>query len=205
MASNNLVIAAKPAFDKLVDEMIVLIMSFTDPKDIIALRRVCRRLATASRQRIVWSNALRLVSEQHGIYMATFRILEMTIVQLQHAATSPARFTACLQRELRPPKKKLPTHTERVKPKSIRNLPGDCCFERAFLVPGGRYILTMSYTRSYLVELWDIGFSTGSVRTPSSRIAYKDFKGYIVVIVGLQPTATRDGLLVMLEVTPDNR
>jgi hypothetical protein len=128
----------------------------------------------------------------------------MTIAQLQHAATSPAWFMACLQWELRPPKNKLPMYTENVKPKSIHNLPGDCCFESTFFVSGGCYILTMSYTEtgSYLVELWDIGFSTGSVQTPSSCIAYEDFKGYIVVIIGLQPITTKDGLLVMLEVTP---
>jgi len=127
----------------------------------------------------------------------------MTTPQLQHAATSPSRFTAYLRQELRPPKNKLPTKL--IKPTSFRALPGKHCFERAFLVPGGRYILTMSYTKPcYLIQLWDIGFSVDSV-TPSFPVASKRFEEYIVVILGLQPIATGDGLLVMLEITLDNR
>jgi len=203
MASNNLVVAVKPVLDKVGIDVIAQILSFVDPKDIVMLQRVCKGLATASRERVVWRNALRLVSEQHGIYTATFPIRDMTTAQLQHAATSPAKFTAFLRQELRPPKNKLPV--ELIEPKLTRELPGNCCFERAFLVPGGRYILTMIYTEteSYLMELWDIGFSTDSV-TPSS-IASKDFNDHTVVIIGLQPITTRDGLLVMLEVMPDNR
>jgi hypothetical protein len=85
-------------------------------------------------------------------------------------------------------------------------LPGEHCFEAAFLVPGGRYILTMSYTDSetYLTQLWDIGFSMDSV-IPSRPVAFEDFKEDMVVIIGLQPIATRDGLLMMLEVTLNNR
>ena len=167
------------------------------------LQRVCKGLSTASREWVIWRNALRRVSKRHGIYTATFPICNMTTVQLQHAATSPAKFTAFLQKELRPPKNKLPM--ELIKPKFTCELPGNCCFERAFLVPGGRYILTMTYTEtdSYLIELWDIGFSMDSV-TPSS-ITSRDFNERTVVIIGLQPIATGDGLLVMLEVTPDNR
>ena len=72
-------------------------------------------------------------------------------------------------------------------------------------MPGGRYILTISYKdTSYLIGLWDIGFSMDSV-IPSHPVVSKRFKEHIVVILGLQPTTTGDGLLVMLEVTLDYR
>jgi hypothetical protein len=126
----------------------------------------------------------------------------MTTAQLQHAATSPAQFMAYLRRELEPPKIELPT--ELMKPKCIRELPGKCCFERAFLVPGGRYILTMSSYTKTTIKLWDIGFSRDSV-TPSLPVASEHFKEDTVLISGLQPIGTGDGFLVMLEVTPHNR
>jgi hypothetical protein len=106
----------------------------------------------------------------------------MTTAQLQHAATSPAQFTAYLQWELGPPENKLPT--ELMKPKSICDLPGKCCFERAFLMPGGRYILTMSAYKKAIIKLWDIGFSPDSV-TPSGPVASIDFNGNTVLIAGL--------------------
>lgn len=203
MASNNLA-AVKPALGTLGLDVIVQIMSFVDPKEIIMLRRVCRALLTASHERIVWMNALHMVSERHGIYTGTFpkRKMTMTTAQLQHAATSPAQFMAYLQRELGPPKNKLPT--ELMKSKSIRNLPGGRCFERAFLVPGGRYILTMSSYRNAIIKLWDIGFSRYSV-TPPGLVTSRDFRGNTITILGLQPIGIRGGLLVMLEVEPHNR
>jgi F-box domain len=183
----------KPALEKLGIDIIIQILSFVQPLDIIALRQVCRALLAASRERVVWRNALRLVTVQHGLFAATFPVGEMTIPQLQRAATSPGRFVAFLRRELRPPKIRLPNKC--IEPTSIRELPGK--FENAFLVPGGRYILAKA--RNFkTIELWDIGFSANSV-IPSSPVTFKRFKKYIAII-DLQPIAAGDGLLVMVEV-----
>lgn len=84
-------------------------------------------------------------------------------------------------------------------------LPGKCSFDRTFLVLGGHYILTMTETNTiFLIKLWDIGFFMDSV-TPSLPIVSTSFKEHMVVILGLQPITTGDGLLVMLEVMQDNR
>ena len=188
----------KPALEKLGIDIIVQILSFVQPLDIIALRQVCRALLAASRERVVWRNALRLVTVQHGLFAVTFPVGEMTIPQLQRAATSPGRFVAFLRRELRPPKIRLPNKC--IEPTSIRELPGE--FDSAFLVPGGRYILTMREFE--IIELWNIGFSVNSV-IPSSPVTFERFKECIVVVIDLQPIAAGDGLLVMVEVTPYNR
>ena len=86
----------------------------------------------------------------------------------------------------------------------IAFLPGGRCFERAFLVLGGRYILTMSSYRNAIIKLWDIGFSRYSV-TPPGLVTSRDFRGNTITILGLQPIGIGGGLLVMLEVEPHNR
>jgi hypothetical protein len=105
---------------------------------------------------------------------------------------------AFLRRELRPPKIRLPNKC--IEPTSIRELPGE--FESAFLVPGGRYILTMREFET--IELWDIGFSVNSV-IPSSPVTFERFKECGVMVIDVRPIAAGDGLLVMVEVTPYNR
>ncbi|KIM91317.1 hypothetical protein PILCRDRAFT_810578 [Piloderma croceum F 1598] len=182
-------IKVQPAFDKLSLDIIVHIFSFVQPLDIIPVRQTCKTLSYASRERIVWMNALRRVCARHGVFAPTFPIADMTVLQLEHSATSPTRLLARIRRDL-------PTGS--IQPMCTRmltKLPATSAFHDTILVPGGRFLFTRS--PGNIIELWDLGFSPDSV---IRLIASEFFQDKDIFIVYIQPKGDGLGILVIVKV-----
>jgi hypothetical protein len=141
-------------------------MSFLSPHNILALRKVLslfqfcfilifilllkvsKSLANISRERSVWIHALRHVCTEHDIYAPSFSPAEMSVHELEHAATASRRFISHLWTNF------LLGHT--VTPLSIRYLEPPVlgeAFEHPRLIPGGRYLITVFRCTLYL---WDL-------------------------------------------------
>ncbi|KAJ7635042.1 hypothetical protein FB45DRAFT_479946 [Roridomyces roridus] len=125
-------------------DMLIAVMSFLSPCDIISLRQVCKTISEATYIRSVWITTLRSLCYQHDIYPSSFSYADMTLQELERAATAPNRFRARLRREFLQNKPVLPV--------ASRIIHRD--FQHLRFVPGGRYLLAVS--RQFLC-MWDLG------------------------------------------------
>jgi hypothetical protein len=116
----------------------------------------------------------------------------MTISQLEHAATSPARFASHLRCNLSIGTVQ-PIYTRIL---SIRTK--DTALDSYFLVPGGRYLVTS--LRSGRIQLWDLGFSS-NMAIPPNPIAFIDTEHFINIRC-LGPTG--DGLGIRIVTLNDH-
>jgi hypothetical protein len=112
----------------------------------------------------------------------------MTVLQLEHAATSPARFVCHLRCKL--PTSLQPVYTRIL---SIRANQGNR-LESYFLVPGGRYLLTS--LQSGRIQLWDLGFSS-NMAIPPNPIASIDVECFTRVQC-LGPTGDGQGIRIIV-------
>jgi len=139
-------------------------------------------------------NALRRVCVRHSVFAPTFPIADMTVLQLEHSATSPTRLLARIRRDL-------PTGSiQPVCTRMLTKLPAASAFHDTFLVPGGRFLFTRSPGNT--IELWDLGFSPDSV---IRLIASEHFENEHTFIVYLQPKGDGLGILVVVEVVFTSR
>ncbi|KAJ7785343.1 hypothetical protein DFH07DRAFT_7761 [Mycena maculata] len=132
-------------------DILITIMGFATPHDILALRKVSKSLSHITHVRSVWIDALRRVCTQHDIYTPSFPSTEMTLDELERVATACRRFSSSLRHEF--------VSRQIVWPASIRYLhlsdsthPEEH-FRHVRLVPGGRFLLTSS---GCTIRLWDI-------------------------------------------------
>ncbi|XP_006463525.1 hypothetical protein AGABI2DRAFT_144813 [Agaricus bisporus var. bisporus H97] len=72
-------------------DVLISLMGFLRPLDLIALRQTCRYLYEANNRRIVWIKALTDVCVENDVFLPTFPIDGMTTEQLLRAATLPSR------------------------------------------------------------------------------------------------------------------
>jgi hypothetical protein len=88
----------------------------------------------------------------------------MSLSQLEHAATSPSRFANVLRHKTRPhniiqhvANRILSQHSTLSATPNI-----EACFEHLSIVPGGRFLVTMSVRRPHekFLQLWDLGFNS---------------------------------------------
>ncbi|KAF7764058.1 hypothetical protein Agabi119p4_8595 [Agaricus bisporus var. burnettii] len=128
-------------------DVLISLMRFLRPLDLIALRQTCRYLYEANNRRIVWITALIDVCVENDVFLPTFPIDVMTTEQLLRAATSPSRLSAFLRRNHE--KKLVPTvHTIL----DLELSEGDFT-TMLYFVPGGRFIVLLSLRT---LQLWDI-------------------------------------------------
>ncbi|KAJ7666059.1 hypothetical protein DFH06DRAFT_266202 [Mycena polygramma] len=122
-------------------------------------------MASATGHRTVWMDALRRVCAAHEASVLTFPIENMSRTDLEHAATSPARFIAHISND-RPADALVPAFSTRLfqyrLPKLATGNPGDIEFMR--LIPGGRYLVTA--TAVGRISLWDLGHSPAAIINP---------------------------------------
>ncbi|KAJ8516844.1 hypothetical protein ONZ45_g5916 [Pleurotus djamor] len=177
-------------------DTIIQVLSFILPMDILSVRKTCKQLMLASCQRIVWINAIRLVCAQRGIFTRSFPVKEMSLAQLEHAATSPFRFTNIIRKS---------TGSTTAQPVAIRllqpRLPKDMSgengvFDSSYLVPGGRFLLTRSSRN--LLQLWDLGYSADMMIKPESIASHHLGEGELQFDPDAQVTQDGQGLLVFL-------
>ncbi|KXN84052.1 hypothetical protein AN958_00502 [Leucoagaricus sp. SymC.cos] len=73
-------------------DILISLMDYLRPLDLIALRKSCRALHDASHQRIVWIKALTEVCIANDVFLPTFQLDRMTTQELLQAAAAPSRW-----------------------------------------------------------------------------------------------------------------
>ncbi|KAJ7645087.1 hypothetical protein DFH06DRAFT_954683, partial [Mycena polygramma] len=136
-------------------DILIAIIGFLPPYDILTLRTVSKSTSQVTRERSVWIDSLRRACIKHDIYTPSFPLAEMSLDELEHAATACGRFSSRLRHKF--------FEDCTVWPHHIRSLePAGQEFENLRLIPGGRFLLT-SHERT--IQLWDLG---NHLRSPTS-------------------------------------
>ncbi|PPQ75585.1 hypothetical protein CVT26_012675 [Gymnopilus dilepis] len=149
---------------RLAVDVLINILNFLRPCDIIGVRRTCKLLQEITKLRTVWVNALGALMEQHSISEAMFPLREMRVDILEHVALSPHRLVSLVKR------------SSAIEPSSIRTLSRDLSKEEKdtfamqgvgqvndlILACGGRYLVSNSvnssrWSVSTLMSVWDLG------------------------------------------------
>src|ERR1700734_4074999 len=137
--------------------------------------------------------ALRRMCSEHGLFLPAFPIDNgMSLSQLEHVVTSPARFLLRLRRNL-------PNGS--IKPLGTRILDvtsdPEVKVDEMRLVPGGRYLFTLS---ARTVKLWDIGFQADMPMkdVPVASIHSAAFQEY-VDFSAMQPTVGGSGFRMVFQ------
>jgi len=153
----------RPGLAELSPDLQIHICGFLHPFQIIALRRTCKvfRDITSS-QRIIWIHTLNRLCRENLLFRPTFPIHDMSVVELERAATAPLRWIALSSSEARDNDGCLPSRAtrrlkhptqsmmDRLKITSIFR----SCHGRPYLVPGGRYLVINGPN---CLGVWDLG------------------------------------------------
>ncbi|KAJ6558057.1 hypothetical protein B0H19DRAFT_1149717 [Mycena capillaripes] len=146
-------------------DTLIHIQRFMDPLDIISLRQCSKILASATAHRTVWMDALRRVCVAHEVSTLTYDPMNMSLADLEHAATTPARFISQISKEWGSEDLIPAFSTRLIQPRLPRlttgNL-GEISLMR--LIPGGRYLVAA--TNIGRVSVWDLGYSPAAVINP---------------------------------------
>ncbi|KAJ3536831.1 hypothetical protein NMY22_g5857 [Coprinellus aureogranulatus] len=132
-------------------DLVLGIANLLGPQSILRLQSSCRTLRARLTIKAIWIQALRTVCRAHSVFYASYPVAEMSVMRLQRAAMSPARFTRLLDAHA---SFEYPACT--VQPTGVTDIDiGEAVVsERHFLVPGGRF-LAISNPRS--LRLFDLG------------------------------------------------
>ncbi|KAF8805721.1 hypothetical protein BYT27DRAFT_7103860 [Phlegmacium glaucopus] len=138
----------------------ITICTFLRPSDILALRQTCKAFQLSTRQRIVWMDALRRVCLDNTLFLPSFPIPDMTVLELEHAAMAPRRWIElCAAFQKQHPidsGAKLCSRTIRIIDNPLAAIADD---PEIFIVPGGRYLVSDSSTGIFI---WDLGYTSSA-------------------------------------------
>lgn len=159
----------------------------------------CKKLHQVSNERIVWINALRNVCSQHGVSPVTFPVDQMTLLELEAAATSHYRFNSRLWNGLTDDEEVLEPEAIRVLALSPRSHPSIASvgnFTNVKLIPGGRFLLTA--TDVGLIQLWDLGHAPDILiqRQALATLVVRNMDTDWVLCA--QPTSDGTGVIVLV-------
>ncbi|EAU89301.2 hypothetical protein CC1G_03566 [Coprinopsis cinerea okayama7 len=165
-------------------DIMLNVQRFLDPQDLLTLRKTCKTWYDHSKNRAAWIRAAERVCLRNGIQKAWLPVREMSLSDLEHLTLSPSRFLRLLDNH----------NYDTVRPLLTRSLVpqpragDDDTFEinRAFLVPGGRFLITVTCQDAdeHLYDagclLWDLGFGE---RYPMKLfpIAHLDFPDRLII------------------------
>jgi hypothetical protein len=150
--------------------------------------QTCKLVASATRQRTVWLEALRRVSVVNGVFWSTFPLEEMSDRALEHAATSPSRFTKLLMKSETTPHP-FATRLLNTHPRGSLVLELEDCR----LVPGGRFLFTRS--GDSVIHLWDLGYTSEAMINP---FPIASVEGARLQLLDLHPTGDDVGIRMLL-------
>ncbi|KAJ3532831.1 hypothetical protein NMY22_g7585 [Coprinellus aureogranulatus] len=133
-------------------DLLLGIANLLGPQSILRLQSSCRTLRARLTIKAIWVPALRTVCKAHSMFYPSYPVADMSVMRLQRAAMSPARFARLLDAHA---SFEYPART--VQPTGVTDIDiGEAVVsERHFLVPGGRF-LVISNPRS--LRLFDLGF-----------------------------------------------
>ncbi|KAJ7597751.1 hypothetical protein C8J56DRAFT_920848 [Mycena floridula] len=184
-------------------DLLINIQYFIEPKDILSLRKVCKSITESTKIRVVWIAALQNLCDKFKIFAPSFPIKELSLKELEYLATCEYRFRNRLKTELDAVNSHVlsPVCT-RLLQISPQNYPqhdiGE--FDEACLVPGGRYLLTVTDTG--LLQVWDLGFSPDAMiqSIPIATLIVEDIECSWRICA--QPTPNAQGLTILVPHQP---
>ncbi|KAH8833054.1 hypothetical protein DL96DRAFT_703476 [Flagelloscypha sp. PMI_526] len=131
-------------------EIVCLVLANTSVPDILHVRATCRRLQRVSRERIVWIEALRNLCAEMELLVPSFPMERMSPEQLEYAASCHVRFRGLSKAFF-----SHPGHEQIPLSGIVRTINWPTPFRALHIIPGGRYLITMTETT---LQLWDLGF-----------------------------------------------
>jgi len=150
-----------PGLTDLCLDLQIHICEFLHPLHILALRQTCKACHAATSQRIVWIGALNRTCRHNSLFLPSFPIPDMSLLELERAATAPSRWIMLSSSKDRNPNKLLPSRTTRITNNSIPFTLDDLTLQNLYLVPGGRYLVAssgLSRRTCDCVGVWDLGY-----------------------------------------------
>ncbi|KAF6764464.1 hypothetical protein DFP72DRAFT_955551 [Ephemerocybe angulata] len=169
-------------------EIIIQILRFLGPTDILSMRKTCRMMHRVTKYRVVWLEALERVCEKYGIFKPTFPMEKMSILRLEHASTGPTRFLAGVK-IYQPDDCVRPYITRTPHFRRERCSYDSYSYDTFHLVPGGRFLFTSA---SNTVCLFDLGYS---MNVPVESLPLATLKGF-GELKAVAPTMNGKELLV---------
>ncbi|KAF5357140.1 hypothetical protein D9756_006812 [Leucocoprinus leucothites] len=185
-------------------DILISLMDYLHPLDLVTLRKTCRALYDASHQRIVWIKALTEMSIANNVFLPTFQLDEMTTQELSQAAVAPSRWLTVVRQRYRQQAPAKQARGEMIlEPSAVNStpidlgLPADDEVQSLFLVPGGRFVVLLTL---HSLQVWDLGLpGKGGVahRVTSIKMAQLYNLGF-----SAQPTKNGLGLRLVVPSYP---
>ena len=138
------------------------------------LEQTCKLLHDALHEKSVWISVLQQGCSRDGVYFPSYPVAEMDIRRLQRAALAPYRLyrlvESCSAHSSDPPQLNPVSNTliNLTTPSVEPATPSVHWQQVAFLVPGGRYLLTGG---TFALYLWDLGPPDRLVSADSTLVA----------------------------------
>ncbi|EDR07955.1 uncharacterized protein LACBIDRAFT_294302 [Laccaria bicolor S238N-H82] len=133
-------------------DILVHLLGFLCPLDILAARQTCKLLQEATSQRSLWIGVLRSVCAENHIFWPTYPIKDMSTSDLVKAALTPTRFLSFIFKERDPALEGIEPRTViHFTPGNLNRLRNPCPID---LLPGGRFLVCAEYK---ILSIWDLG------------------------------------------------
>ncbi|TRM67219.1 hypothetical protein BD626DRAFT_485160 [Schizophyllum amplum] len=200
-------------FDALPIDIILLILEFVRPLDIISVRLTCKLLRDVTRQHALWISALRTVCYDNNLYPEMFAVEALSLSQLEHSATTPSLFF----RQVKRAAESASAAKEKMEREEDGNTPSDPAPESvtpslrpavvrrldippstldglnwAFtedvtelrLAPGGRYLAMNHYCD---MQIWDLGFWSSDTPRIIANHSFPDTGDFVLYGIWIKP------------------
>ncbi|EDR03746.1 uncharacterized protein LACBIDRAFT_306761 [Laccaria bicolor S238N-H82] len=149
---------ASPGLENLAVDILIQIQKHLDGKDIIVLRKSCKKMHAVTQRRIVWLNAVRRMCRRHGVFAPSFPLEDMSTTELEHASLCPSRLSSLIHNGV-PLRSFVTRILEPRTPSIVPTVEGNLHCKNAFLIPGGRFLVVNSTHHG--ICLWDLGIHGG--------------------------------------------
>ncbi|KAI4527959.1 hypothetical protein K525DRAFT_185508 [Schizophyllum commune Loenen D] len=146
-------------------DLLLVITEYLLPEDIVSLRKTCRSFLWLTQSRSIWMTAVRMMCARNLVFRANFDVENMSLEELEHAATAPSRFLRLLQKHASTSQSEV-TIKPLAKRTLLMRLPETVTsssplaehdgFTVICLVPGGRFLAATSERHFHV---WDLGRS----------------------------------------------
>ncbi|KAL1725065.1 hypothetical protein EV714DRAFT_288135 [Schizophyllum commune] len=146
-------------------DLLLVITEYLLPEDIISLRKTCRSFLWLTQSRSIWMTAVRTMCSRNLVFRANFDLANMSLEELEHAATAPSRFLRLLHKHASTSPSAV-TMKPLAKRTLLMRLPETVTsssplaehdgFTVICLVPGGRFLAATSERHFHV---WDLGRS----------------------------------------------
>lgn len=180
---------ASLCLENLPGDILIQIQKHLDGRDIIVLRKSCRKLHAVTQRRTVWLNAVRRMCRRHGVFAPSFPLEDMSVTELEHASLCPSRLSSLIHNDIH-----LQSFITRILEPRCTSVVTNLGFTEPFLIPGGRFLVVYSSING--ISLWDLGIHGGKVPRSTPIAAIPD-----VMLLCCGPT--QDGLGIILISRPN--